>query len=92
MNSILEWLQQWYVEQCDGEWEHCKGIVIDTLDNPGWRVSIDFPTISARSDEIVVDDRNASGWILCRVEGNSFRGFCAPQSLEPVLTEFKSYV
>ncbi len=42
--------------QCDGEWEHDYGIKIETLDNPGWLVSIDllgtdledksFPTIA----------------------------------------------
>ncbi|NII53796.1 immunity 53 family protein [Luteibacter sp. SG786] len=35
-------LQQWYENQCDGDWEHSFGITIDTLDNPGWILSIDL--------------------------------------------------
>ena len=40
--EILQWLSGWYASQCDGGWEHIYGITIDTLDNPGWTVSIDI--------------------------------------------------
>jgi hypothetical protein len=33
--SAFEWLQQWYADHADGEWEHQNGITIATLDNPG---------------------------------------------------------
>ena len=47
--SNIEWLQQWYQKNCDGEWEHLYGIEIETLDNPGWHVKIDLEeTSSAR--------------------------------------------
>jgi hypothetical protein len=35
MDEIRE-LQQWYLAQCDGDWEHEWGVQIGTLDNPGW--------------------------------------------------------
>ncbi len=38
--SALKWLEQWYAEQCDGVWEELYGITIQTLDNPGWDVTI----------------------------------------------------
>nr|TKK07812.1 hypothetical protein SrhCFBP13529_11555 [Stenotrophomonas rhizophila] len=38
----LDRLQKWYADQCDGDWEHSFGIRIDTLDNPGWTVSVDL--------------------------------------------------
>ena len=41
MDSI-QWLQSWYQEQCDNDWEHQYGIKIDSLDNPGWVVTIDL--------------------------------------------------
>jgi hypothetical protein len=34
-DDLLKRLQDWYVSQCDGGWEHTYGISIDTLDNPG---------------------------------------------------------
>lgn len=39
MDSI-KWIQKWFFEQCNGDWEHGDGIQIETLDNPGWSVSI----------------------------------------------------
>ncbi len=36
----LTWIQNWYAEQCNGDWEHCYGITIENLDNPGWKVDI----------------------------------------------------
>jgi Immunity protein 53 len=41
MNALQE-LQQWYQSQCNGDWEHTYGVKIDTLDNPGWSVTIEL--------------------------------------------------
>ena len=35
-------LEAWYLEQCDGVWEHHHRTRIDTLDNPGWSVEFDL--------------------------------------------------
>lgn len=40
--DVLAELERWYLEQCDEEWEHSYGVVIGTLDNPGWQVSVDL--------------------------------------------------
>jgi hypothetical protein len=34
--DALAWLMQWYLAQCNQDWEHEFGITIATLDNPGW--------------------------------------------------------
>lgn len=31
----LALLQQWYLQQCNEDWEHSWGVRIATLDNPG---------------------------------------------------------
>jgi hypothetical protein len=41
--DTLAWLQEWYRSQCDGEWEHEKGIRIDSWTIPAgrsWRTSV----------------------------------------------------
>jgi len=40
--EITAWLQQWYLQQCDGDWEHGYGLHIGTLDNPGWTVDVNL--------------------------------------------------
>lgn len=42
MSDVLQWLQNWYISQVDGDWEHQYGVAIETLDNPGWKVTIDL--------------------------------------------------
>jgi len=34
----FEFIQSWYRDQVNGEWEHTSGVTIETLDNPGWMV------------------------------------------------------
>jgi Immunity protein 53 len=40
--TLLTRLQNWFLTNCDGDWEHNYGISINTLDNPGWTVKIDL--------------------------------------------------
>lgn len=40
--EILEWIQNWYIKKCDGDWQHLYGIKIYNVDNPGWAVEIDI--------------------------------------------------
>ena len=94
--EILETLQNWYKEQCNGDWEHQSGITIGTLDNPGWEIKIDligtkletksFKTISYA---IGVDLHPKSNeWMLCEIKDKQFFGFGDPQKLEEILIIF----
>lgn len=38
----LQWVQNWYQSQCDGDWEHEYGIMIETVDNPGWYLTVNL--------------------------------------------------
>ncbi len=38
--NILKWVQKWFREQCDGEWEHENVFQISSIDNPGWHITI----------------------------------------------------
>ena len=44
--EILEWIQDWFTSNCDGDWEHGYGIIITTLGKPGWDVEIDISKTS----------------------------------------------
>jgi hypothetical protein len=59
--NILKWIQNWYLQNCDEDWEHCYGVNISTLDNPGWMVDIDLTNTSLENKEFrIVDiERNA---------------------------------
>ncbi|MGD8289878.1 MAG: Imm53 family immunity protein, partial [Gemmatimonadota bacterium] len=68
---MLQQLQQWYISQCDGEWEEDFGIRIETLDNPGWAVEIDLEdtSLAGVSYPPVKDLDPDDDWIDCEVRG-----------------------
>ncbi len=34
-------IDKWFTDNCDGLWEHHRGLKIETTDNPGWLMTID---------------------------------------------------
>lgn len=95
--GVLARLQQWYSAQCDGEWEHDHGIEIETLDNPGWSVSVDLTGTSAnlapgRSAEVERDDDDWFHAVVRTVEGRVvFTAAGGPHNLEEILELFLSW-
>ena len=92
MNTIQQ-LQNWYKAECNGDWEHQYGVKVETLDNPGWSVTIDlenthledkpFEEVSyGTGKESDPDDNN---WVLCKVVDKSFQGVGGPDKLEEII-------
>lgn len=93
MNSLL-WIQKWYKEQCDGDWEHLYGVKIDTLDNPGWSVTIDLldTVFEGKEFKTLRIFKGENDWIHCAVKENVFRGGGDPDKLEKIIMIFKDWV
>lgn len=93
MSDELCLLANWYLKQCDGEWQHQNGIKIETLDNPGWSVSIDVGgtvLAEARFDPVRVD-RTEADWLQCRVRDARFEGFGGATNLTEILRVFLAW-
>lgn len=91
--SLLSWLQAWYVANCDGDWEHQYGIKIETLDNPGWSVSIELERtpLDGLDFERVEVTRDANDWVLARVDGNTWLFDGGPLNLSEGLHLFREW-
>ncbi|MFD0048926.1 immunity 53 family protein [Actinomycetes bacterium NPDC127524] len=95
--SVLKWIEQWYFDQCDGDWEHRKGIEIHTLDNPGWYVTINLlgTNLEEKSMEKVEIERNDNDWLHCWIKDNSdeyeFHAAGGAKNLEEILNFFKDW-
>jgi Immunity protein 53 len=83
-------LQRWYLEQCDGRWEHDYGVKIDTLDNPGWTMDIDLAGTDApkSSRPRVTTERTEHDWIHWWVEDETFHAACGPANLAEAVIAF----
>ena|SRR5215212_693829 len=91
MNTI-EQIQAWYASQCNGEWEHQYGMSIDTLDNPGWAVSIDLIDTNLENATMIPYQRDASDndWVFCEIKDGKFIGNGSPDKLSIILEIFTS--
>src|SRR4051812_19555053 len=78
--EILTWLQLWFSSHCDVEWEHGGGVRIETLDNPGWHVSVALSDteFELRPFSPVRIERSESDWIHCSLRDGIFDVACGP--------------
>lgn len=86
-----ERLADWYIRQCDGEWEHSFGITLETLDNPGWRLRIDSAgtdTLLADRKETGADMETGDRWLTYQVEQGVFVAHGAPAMLDRMIDTF----
>jgi len=92
--DVFDWLVQWFKSYCDGDWEHGEGVVIETLDNPGWsvRISLDGTSFTEKDFAKVEVAHNNDDWILCKVEDYFFKGYGGPDKLKEILEIFKNWV
>jgi hypothetical protein len=91
---MIDWLQQWYSSYCDGDWEHSYGIVLNTVDNPGWSLKIDLTDteLDDISLETVTMENSDSDWLYYWIADNTFRAAGDPSKLEQMILVFKELV
>ncbi|MET4073709.1 immunity 53 family protein [Hymenobacter sp. UYCo722] len=94
--DLLQRIQRWYTINCDGDWEHDNGVSIwhgisvQTLDNPGWIVSINLKDTCLDASEMpyVLHERSTTNWFGYKVEKGNFEGVGGPENLTEILTYF----
>jgi hypothetical protein len=93
MDDVLSQLQLWYARQCDGDWEHQYGVKVNSLDNPGWRVTIDLAgtDLEGRTFEPIergLADDASTDWYSLSVKESKFEGAGDPSKLAFILRTF----
>lgn len=93
-NNILKWLEEWYKNNCNGDWEHSYGITIETLDNPGWEIKIDLKNTMLEKEKIdyVLTENNEKDWFGFKVENAQFIASGDPNKLSFLIEKFKQFV
>jgi len=87
------WLQNWYQSHCDGDWEHQNGVRLNTIDNPGWSLTISLQDteLEGKKFKNLEINRSDSNWLFCAVRNNRFEGRCGCNNLEEILHIFRSW-
>jgi Immunity protein 53 len=89
----LEWLEQYYAQNCDGDWEHSFGFRIDNIDNPGWSLEFDLKgtPLSGHDFRAVSVDRTESDWVRCEVKNEKFIAYGGATNLTELISIFRSW-
>jgi Immunity protein 53 len=86
----LSRLQTWFAQQCNGDWEHAYGVQIETVDNPGWVLTIDL--MDTRWEKVVSPrqriERTGSDWLQTEIANAQFVGAGGPPNLEELIERF----
>lgn len=99
----VTWLMQWYLAECNDDWEHSYGVKIDTLDNPGWTIKIDLreTAFAGRQFQRVEQGepardleewRTLGSWLVADVYGDTFNVACGPLDLNAAIQVFRDWV
>lgn len=88
---MINWIQNWFNNQCNGDWEHDYGIKIESLDNPGWNVEINFNYTDLNIDNInwKLYENSETNWIGFSVTDSVFKGSGDSLKLNSILKIFK---
>ena len=91
-NSLLE-LENWYLNNCNGDWEHRCGIHVNTLDNPGWELIIDLE--DTEIEDVIFTEidmqKNENDWMQCEVKNKQFHGYGGPTNLIEIINCFLNW-
>ncbi|SFR51865.1 immunity 53 family protein [Maribacter stanieri] len=92
--DILDWIQDWFKENCDGDWEHGEVIQITTIDNPGWEVEIDISNTSIATMELdwILNETSKQDWYGVKIADQKFTAAGDIGKLKFLLGLFKEMI
>lgn len=91
-SEIVAWLQRWYLDHCNGDWEQSGGISISSM-RSGWCVSIFLRGTRLRHLNTLWRETPAGNteWYCYRFTSGTFEGIGGPKSLPLLLHTFRSF-
>jgi hypothetical protein len=98
LRNDLEWLDDWYQRQCNGEWEHSHGMRLESLgsalNTPGWHLTINLAgtsAVNARPQQMSLDTQSGD-WLTCSIGAERFEGSGDAHRLEGIIGVFRRWV
>lgn len=91
---MIDWIEKWYSDRCNGDWEHSYGITIKTLDNPGWDIIIELTDtgIELIDEDWTYKKNDENDWYGYKITDNIFYGSGDPYKLNFLIKLFKEKV
>jgi len=92
--EILDWIQKWFKDNCNGDWEKGEVIQITNLANPGWEVEIDISNTSLAHINIewILNENGKHDWYGVKIENQRFTASGDAKKLEFLLNLFRQTI
>lgn len=91
MRSVLLQFQDWYADQCKGEWDISRRIIIRTLKNPGWMINVNLTGTQLEDmpfTEVKNGNPDGCDWLVAYIEEKEWKGFGDESKLEQIMSLF----
>jgi len=91
--DLIDWISGWYMDNCNGDWEHTSGVLIETLDNPGWSIKIDLIDTLLEGKQLaeIFVDKSDDDWFKVSSDGKHFIAYGDGSKLKFLIENFKSF-
>ncbi|MBT8244748.1 MAG: hypothetical protein HKP48_07705 [Winogradskyella sp.] len=92
--DILNWIEDWLTQNCDGDWEKNEIIQITNIDNPGWEVEIDISKTSVANLEVkwILNEHSKLDWYGVKIENQKFTAAGDTRKLSFLLNLFREMI
>ena len=92
--DIIDWIQDWFANNCDGSWEKTEIIQITNIDNPGWEVEIDISKTSIAKLEVkwILNENGKQDWYGVKIENQKFTAAGDIKKLPFLLNLFREMI
>jgi hypothetical protein len=87
--TSLDKFGEWYLDLCDGDWEHIFRIILENTDNPGWALRVDTNETYLEDVHFKINiERTEHDWIIGEKKEDHVLIGCGPLNLEEMITIF----
>jgi hypothetical protein len=92
--ETLDWIINWFLSECDGDWEHENQIRIETVSNPGWYLTIDLRDTSL--EHLYIEsgtvEKSDDDWYFWAIKDKQFKASGDLKKLSFLLNKFREIV
>ena len=91
--GLISYFQEWYQSYCNGDWEHNKNILIESIGDLEWSVFINLEETALEDEkfDVMKIERTKDDWVYCVVEESKFKATCGLCNLVEVLRIFRDW-
>ena len=90
--SNLSWLQNWFFDHYDSDFDYAQEVKIEAIDNPGWHLQIDLEgtELEGKPFEAIQID-NGDDWLVCKVENDMYDACGDSFKLDEIIGVFRRW-